>query len=195
MNTLFKMNVFEKLKFSPFNLQNTLLNNSNDHFLNANQFFDANKFKIEETNPKRSWNDDKFFSILHLNLRSLEKNFHNLVLFIATLNFNFKVICISETRCSSEHDNSDLSKLPNYSSIHQTRSPGKTGGSLAIFVLHVMTHSVRKGLSINTEDIEALSIEIINAKNKSILVNTRYRHPAEGHNEFEVYLIQFLCKS
>ena len=61
-------------------------------FFNADQFFDANNFKIEETNPKLSRSDDKSFSILHLNIGSLEKNFDNLVLFIATLSFNFKVI-------------------------------------------------------------------------------------------------------
>ena len=62
------------------------------------------------------------------------------------------------------NNNSDLFKLPNYSSIHQTRSSGKTGGGLAIFVHNNMTYSARKDLSTNSEDIEALCIEIINAK-------------------------------
>ena len=109
------------------------------------------------------------------------------------MSFNFKVICISETWCSSEHNDSNLYKLTNYNSIHQTRSSGKTGGGLAIFV-HT-SYSVGKDLSTNNADIEALCTEIINTKSKNILVNTSYRQPAGWYNEFEIYLKQFLCKS
>ena len=90
---------FENLKFSPFDLQNILLNNSNnpdDKFFNTNQFPDTNYFTIEETKPKLFCSDYKSFSILHLNIRSFKKNFDKLADFFATLSFNFKVICISE---------------------------------------------------------------------------------------------------
>ena len=180
---------FENLKFSPFDLQNILLNNSNnsdDNFLNTNQCSDTNYFTIEETKSKRFCSDGKSFSTLHASIRSLKKNFDKLVDFLATLIFNFKVICISETWCSSEHNNSDLYKLTDYNSIHQTRSSGKTGGGLAIFVHNSLTYSVRKDLSTNNEDIESLCIEIINAKSKNILVNTSYRQPAGRYNEFEI---------
>ena len=115
--------------------------------------------------------------------------------FLAALTFNFKVICVTETWCSSEHNNSDLYKLTNYSSIHQIRSSGKTGGGLAIFVRNSLTYNVRKDLSTNNEDIKPLCIEIINTKSKNILVNTSYRQPAGRYNEFEIYLKQFLHKS
>ena len=133
---------FENLKFNPFDLQNILLNNSNDpddNFLNTYQFSDTNYVTIEETKSKLSCFDNKSFSILHLNIRSFKKNFDKLVNFLDTSSFNFKVICVSETWCSSEHNNSDLYKLTNYSSIHQTRSSGKTGGGLAIFVHNTLT--------------------------------------------------------
>ena len=94
-----------------------------------------------------------------------------------------------------EHSNSDLYKLTNYSSIHQTRSSSKTGGVLAIFVHNSLTYSVRKDLSTNNEDIESLCIEIFNTKSKNILVNTSYRQPEGRYNEFEIYLKQFLYKS
>ena len=151
----------KNLKFTPFNLQNILLNNSNGpdgNFFNTNQFFDKNYFTIEETKSKLSCCDNKSFSIFHLKIRSFNKNFDKLVNFSATLSFNFKVICVTETWCSSEHNNSDLYKLTNYSSIHQARSSGKTGGGLAIFVHNSLTYSVRKDLSTNNEDIESLYI-------------------------------------
>ena len=58
-----------------------------------------------------------------------------------------------------------------------------------------MTYRVRKNLSTNNEDIEALCIEIINTKSKNIPDNTSYRQPAGRYNEFEIYLKQFLQKS
>ena len=90
---------FENLKFSPFDLQNILLNNSNDpddNFFNTNQFSDINYITIKETKSKLSCCDNKPFSILHLNIRSFRKNFDKLVNFLATLSFNFKVICVTE---------------------------------------------------------------------------------------------------
>ena len=113
----------------------------------------------------------------------------------SSIYFTFKVICVTEIWCSSENNNSDLYKLINYSSIQQTRSSGKTGGGLAIFVHNSLTYGVRKDLSTNNEDIESLCIEIINTKSKHILVNTSYRQPAGRYNEFEIYLKQFLYKS
>ena len=77
-------------------------------FLNTNQFSDTNYFTIEETKSKLSCCDNKSFSILHLNIRSFKKNFDKLVNFLDTLSFNFNVICVSETWCSSEENNSDL---------------------------------------------------------------------------------------
>ena len=55
---------FENLRFSPFDLQNILLNNNSDpddFFLNRNQFFDTKYFTIEETKSKLSCCDNKSF--------------------------------------------------------------------------------------------------------------------------------------
>ena len=56
---IFKMNTpksdFENLKFSPFDFQYILLNNSSgpdDNFFNTNHFPDTNYFTIEETKSK-----------------------------------------------------------------------------------------------------------------------------------------------
>ena len=189
---------FKNLKFSPFDLKNILLNNNNDpdaNVFNTNQFSDTNYFTIEETRSKLPCCDGKSFSILHLNIRSFKNKFDKLVNFLATLSFNFKVICVTETWCSSEHNNSGLYKLTNDCSIHQTRSSGNTGGGLAIFVQNSLTYSVRKDFSTNNEDIKSLCIEIINTKSKNILVKTSYRQPAGRYNEFEIYLKHFLYKS
>ena len=105
-----------------FDLQNILLNNSNnpdDNFFNTIRFSDINYFIIDKTKSEIFCSDDNSFSILHLNTRNLKKTFENLVYFLATFSFNFKVICVSKTRCSNDHNNSDLYKLTNYRSVHQ----------------------------------------------------------------------------
>ena len=47
-----------------------------------------------------------------------------------------------------------------------------------------MTHSVRKDLSTNCKDTEALCIEVVNAKSREILVKTKYRQLVGRHYEF-----------
>ena len=108
-----------------------------------------------------------------------------------TLKFEFKVICITETWCS---DNHNLFKLPQYNSIHQVKRTGK-GGGIAVFLHESLTFNVRHDLSANNANIEALCIEIINKKSKNILINTQYRQSAGNFNEFEAYLNPFLVKS
>ena len=129
--------------------------------------------------------------MLHLNIRSLQKNFDSLFNLLMTLKFEFKVICITETWCS---DNHNLFKLPQYNSIHQVKRTGK-GGGIAVFLHESLTFNVRHDLSANNANIEALCIEIINKKSKNILINTQYRQSAGNFNEFEAYLNPFLVKS
>ena len=51
---------------------------------------------VENTKLKLLCSHYKSFSIHHLNIASLKKNFDNIVIFLATLSFNFNVICISD---------------------------------------------------------------------------------------------------
>ena len=88
----------------------------------------------------------------------------------------------------------NLSKLPQYESIHQVRRTSK-GGGIAVFLHESLTFNIRHDLSVNNADIEALCVEIINKKSKNILINTQYRQPAGNFNEFEAYLNTFLAKS
>ena len=91
--------------------------------------------------------------------------------------------------------NITLFKLPNYSSINQSRGSGNSDGGLAIFGHNNITYIVRKDLSTNSKDIEALFTEIINVGSKNTLVNTSYRQLVGRYSKFEIYLKQFLCKS
>ena len=44
---------------------------------------------------------------------------------------------------------------------------------------------MKPDLSINNDKIEALCIEIVDKNGKNILINKKYRQPAEIYSEFE----------
>ena len=132
--------------------------------------------------------------MLHLNIRSLQKNFDSLLNLLMTLKFEFKVICITEAWCSDSSMNHNLFELPQNKSIHQAKRAGKVGG-IAVFLHESLTFNIRHDLSISNANIDAQCVEIINKKSKYILINTQYRQTAGNFNEFEAYLNTFLAKS
>ena len=73
-------------------------------------------------------------SILHLNIRSIKKNFENFKLFLSSLSFDFSVICFSETWLhESSLTSQSLDELPHYKSIYQIKNYGK-GGGVSIYI-------------------------------------------------------------
>ena len=158
-------------------------------------FADTNYISTEEAKLKISFSKSNSFLLLHLNIRSLQKVFDKLIDFLATLDFEFKVICISETWCSEYVSCNSLHKVSNYNSIHQTRDNGKTGGGVAIFIHNTLIYNIKQDLSINNDNIEALCKEINNKNGKNIFINTEYKQPAGICSEFEKYLKDFTNKA
>ena len=172
--------MFETLKFSPYNSENLLLDNNSDrdeNFFKESYFADTNYFSAEDK-LKISCSMSNSFSLLHLNIRSFPKNSDKLIDFLDTLDFEFKVICISETWCSKNVSCNSLYKIPNYNSIHQTRGNGEAGGGLAMFIYNTLIYNMKPDLGINNDNVEALCIEIVKNNGKNILINIQYRQPA-----------------
>ena len=75
--------------------------------------------KVPEESSRNLNNFDKsIFSMLHLNIRSLQKNFENLFNLFMTLKFEFKIICITQTWYSDNSMNHDIFEVPQYKNIH-----------------------------------------------------------------------------
>ena len=103
-------------------------------FFNAFNFKDYSQYFNPKESPRTLNHFDKnSFSILHLNIRSLQKNFDSLCNLLMTLKSDFKVICITEIWCSHNSVNHNLFKLPQYKRIHQVRKTGK-GVGIAVFL-------------------------------------------------------------
>ena len=98
------------------------------------------------------------FSVLHLNIRSIKKNFENFKLFLNPINFTFSVICLSETWWDDLATiKKSLYELPNYNSTHQARCDQK-GGGISIYIHKSLDLTVKPDLSINSNDNESLTI-------------------------------------
>ena len=109
-------------------------------------------------------NSSDQFSVLHLNIRSIKKNFENFKLFLNSINFTFSVICLSETWWDDLATiEKSLLELPNYNSTHQARGDCK-GAGVSIYVHISLDFTVKSNLRINNKDIESVTIEILSEK-------------------------------
>ena len=125
---------FESLKFNPFDSSEEILTDKSfDPDLN---FFNSNIGNLdtpyisheEHKNLNENGSADTL-SILHLNIRSIKKNFENFKLFLSSLSFDFSIICFSETWLhESSLTSQSLDELPHYKSIYQIRNYGKRAG-------------------------------------------------------------------
>ena len=178
---------FKKLRFDPFGFDNVLLNYTNDPdeniFNNASQI-DSVFYTVEEAAICLKKFNDKTFSVLHLNVRSLNKNFESLKELLTTIKFEFKVMCLTETRCTDDPRNETLFNLENYTSINQVRKNGR-GGGLCVFIHNSLTFKLRSDLGTNSNGIESPAIEIINKNSKNVVINAQYRQPTRDFKRYK----------
>ena len=148
--------------------------------------FDTRYFSVENLQPHLP--DGNTFSVLHVNIRSMKKNFNNFKYMLSMLKYEFKVICITETWCNDENMSTNSNfQLPNYSIIHQMRAD-HAGGGICMFIHNSLSYKLRADLSKNDADCESLCIELSNRTTKNIIVNTFYRQPAGKIKPFKDHL-------
>ncbi|XP_065658632.1 uncharacterized protein LOC136083154 [Hydra vulgaris] len=133
------------------------------------------------------------FSILNLNIRSINKNFDNLKLLLHDLNHDFKIISLTETWLKSNEKNCNY-ELNNYVSIHQPRKT-HVGGGVSIFIHKSINFILRNDVNVNDTDCESLCIEITNKATKNIIINSIYRKPGGNFKIFKSYLKNFLSNT
>ena len=83
-----------------------------------------------------------------------------------------------QTNNSNINQNS-LLQLEGYIPVHQIRKSHK-GGRIALFIHDSFLYKLHIDLSINYEDIESLSIEILNSQTRNIIFNHVYK-PSDGN--------------
>ena len=120
-----------------FSFQSILSSDNNDpdkNFFNDKlQEIDSPYFSLESFTAISEKLNRNNFSLLHLNIRSLNKNIDDFREFLASFKGCFSVIVLTESWCDETAINNSLLNLENYNSVHQTRK-GKKGGRICIYI-------------------------------------------------------------
>ena len=179
----------DELHTNPFNLydkynstagqydQNNLPTNNDKYYLD-------NEFNhVTSEYLKKSANN---FSLLHINARSLNKNFDSLSQLLQSINTNFNVIGITETWLK---DPTSLINMNNYNFIHKSRV-NKSGGGVGMYILNNIDFKLRDDITSDLTSMESMFIEIDNKERKNTVIGNIYRPPncdiKKFLNEFEL---------
>jgi hypothetical protein len=115
-------------------------------------------YNVDEINKLNSKNNrDKKFTIFHLNIRSMAKNYRMFQNTLAIIDTKFDVIILSETWLKPY--NVDIYKLDGYTHEFITRN-NKAGGGLSIYIKDSIQYNILPDLNVNTPDIEMLWLEL-----------------------------------
>ena len=136
---------------------------------------------------------DTAMSFFHLNISSLPKHFDNLLNLFDSLQYQFKVIGISETRISDSNIGSHNVEISGYSSIF-TNTVSQAGGT-ALYLHNSINFKPRSDLSsILNQDtlIESTFAEIHHAGQQNTIVGCIYKHPGFPIHDFNNLIRQLL---
>ena len=156
-------------------------------------YYHENSFNHITHNHRDHSNTDSF-SILHVNLRSIPKNFDSFLNYLHTLTFSFTIIAVTETWLST--NNSDNYGIPGYNLVSICRD-GKRGGGVCIFIKESLSYNIRTDLNVMSADAEMLFIELDKSSvntNNSIIVGLVYRPPNTDVDQFNDKLQDTLSK-
>ena len=170
-------------------ITNMILANSDPD--NENQNF-CKYYNIDQFIEKKFPNNRKF-SIFHQNIHSLQYHIDDLKILLDTIQHNFDIIAISETKLKKGIKPHININIPNYQ-IEHTPTEATKGGTL-LYISNDLNYKPRKDLAIyESTSLESTFIEVINDKGKNTLVGCIYKHHNITQKEFIDILSPLLKK-
>ena len=122
-------------------------------------------------------NESDLFSVIHLNARSIPKNFDNFLTFLENVEIQFTAIGVSETWLNETNQN--LYGIKGYSQVNNYR-PEKRGGRFSLFFNESLEYCRRNDLSFINNSIESICVDISPhplTQNKCVTLGVIYRPP------------------
>ena len=120
----------------------------------ARDYYIEDKFN-EMLRNDNLWDED--FSLLHLNIRSLQRNVNNLSILLTYLNIKLSLIGLSETWLNDYFHSVDID---GFNFIYKHR-PNRTGGGVGLYISDNLDFKILADLSFDDIDVtESLFIEI-----------------------------------
>ena len=125
-----------------------------------------------------------YFSILNVNIRSLPKNFPNLVCFLPQIKLRFTLIAVTETWLSD--DDNGLYSLTGYNHVSLNRK-GR-GGGIRIYFSQELNVNILETLTGIFNSHESLSVEILMPSMGNLNVIAVYRPPSKHISGFNTFI-------
>ena len=176
-----QQNMFEQL--------NEAMNNNSFNFDIEDEddemtsLINCNYYSIDEF-CSSNFNPSKTFSILHYNIHSVALHMENFRVALQMLDFQFDIICLSESKIIKDFDPVVDIFLDGYQQPVGTPTESTKGGVL-VYVKNGIKFKPRNDLNAyKAKELESLFIEIINKKESNDIVGVIYRHPCMDEQEF-----------
>ena len=142
------------------------------------QYYSVDDFSSAKFSPNKN------FSILHYNIHSIQCHIEEFRVVLNMLDFNFDVICFSESKLQKDIDPKIDINIDGYHVPISTPTESSKGGVL-IYVNKNLHFKPRSDLNIyKSKELESAFIEIINDKGANDIVGVVYRHPCMPSPEF-----------
>ena len=157
---------------------NEQLDNSSDENENlVSTLVNSKYYDIKKFNKVRYDKKSKF-SLMHVNIASLNAHFDDLRTVLCRLNLDFDVIGISEHKIKRDTIPSNNIKLSGYEEFI-FEPTGTTHGGTGFYIKTGQEHIQRDELNLNSPgQFEAMFVEIILKDRKNLVVGCIYRHPS-----------------
>ena len=123
------------------------------------------------------------FSLIHLNIRSLRKNFEALTSYISSLNFHFDVIALTE-RWLIENDDVNSFGLPDYHKpIFLSRQNEDGSGGVGLYISKEFNFRLSDELAYNRNESQILFVDK-KKRNHRKLIGVTYKPPKTDIDNF-----------
>ena len=147
-------------------------------------------------------NLNRELSMIHVNIRSIKRNFYKLENLLSKFIYPPQIIGLSETNIQDENKKQDEKKkqekqdkfiptLKGYD-FFSDDSRLRVGGS-GIFIKSDLDYTVRNDLYLKVKDCENVWLEIC-TQNKKIIVSSLYRHPRHNFSEYQEAILNTIEK-
>ena len=136
--------------------------------------------------------NENYFSIFHINVRSLQNKLDNLTALLANLDVKFSIVGITETWLQNSAHNVDIN---GYYFVFKNRS-FKSGRGVGLYVSNDLNFKIREDIRVPNEELmEPLFIEILRPQGKNIIVGIIYRPPNQSVDNFNEILVKISRKN
>ena len=161
---------------------------SNEEKTMSCKYYNIEKFK------KAKFKEDKYLSVFHLNIASLQAHIEELKILLQLLSFEFDIIGITETKLIKDEEPVIDISLKNYSYVH-TPSEANKGGTL-LYISNKLNYKPRTDIQVyKSKQVESTFIEIINDKSKNTIVGCIYKHHNITEKTFNEEIFNPLLKT